>query len=150
MKQFHIGDVLSVTTPYLLSPKHIGGVYEILNFLTGDSLYTHQLGRACEEVEPWLRTQFPQLMADEPTMAQMLAVFQDTLEAAPTAAYKEHICTDFVEQVRERFGLPVMLPVYEMGEDMHLHIDPVEELKSMVGDDQVLVVDLSKGEDDES
>jgi hypothetical protein len=33
-----------------------------------------------------------------------------------------------------------MLPVYEMGADMHTHIDPVEEARAMVGDDRVLVV----------
>lgn len=39
MKAFHIGDVLTVTTGRLVSPRHMYGVYEILNFLTGDRLH---------------------------------------------------------------------------------------------------------------
>ena len=32
------------------------------------------------------------------------------------------------------------LPVYEMGTDMHTHIDPIEEAEAMVGKDRVIVV----------
>ncbi len=59
--KFHLGDILSITTGILLSPTHIGGVYEILNFMTGDNLYTHQLPRAARECAPYLFEQFPQL-----------------------------------------------------------------------------------------
>lgn len=45
-KRFHLGDVLSITTGHLLSPRHMEGVYEILNHMTGDQLFTHQLPRA--------------------------------------------------------------------------------------------------------
>jgi hypothetical protein len=37
------------------------GVYDILNFMTDDDLYTHQLPRAAEECRPYLLEQFPQL-----------------------------------------------------------------------------------------
>ncbi len=43
-------------------------------------------------------------------------------------------------------GLPEMLPVYEMGADMHTRIDPVEELKAMVGDERVIVVNPEGGQ----
>lgn len=45
-KSFHIGDVLSAMTGTLVSPRHIGGVYDVLNWMTGESLMTHQLPRA--------------------------------------------------------------------------------------------------------
>jgi hypothetical protein len=61
-KSFHLGDILSVTTGRLVSLKHIEGVYNILNFMTGESLYTHQLIIASPmmrepifEQHPWLR-----------------------------------------------------------------------------------------------
>jgi hypothetical protein len=41
---FTLGEVLSITHGKLLCP--IDRVYEILNFMTGDDLYTHQLGGA--------------------------------------------------------------------------------------------------------
>lgn len=34
--EFHVGDILSVITDRLVSPKHIGGVYDILGFMAGE------------------------------------------------------------------------------------------------------------------
>ena len=61
MKEFHISDVLSITTGALLSSRHIEGVYDILNHMTADSLFTHQLPRASEQCKPYLLKQFPEL-----------------------------------------------------------------------------------------
>ena len=36
-------------------------VYEIMNFLTGDNLFTHQLPRAFHACESWVKTQCPWL-----------------------------------------------------------------------------------------
>lgn len=60
-KQFHLGDVLSITTGILMSPRKMDGVYDILNFMTQDDLFTHQLPRACKECAPFLLEQHPQL-----------------------------------------------------------------------------------------
>ena len=136
MKLFHISDLLSVTTGRLVSSRHVGGVYEILNFLTGDNLYTHQLPRAMDECAPWLRAQFPAIMEDSAGMPERLAVLDATIKAAPentTAAV-----ANWVEDVRVASGLPEMVPVYELGADMHTHIDPIEEARAMVGDDRVV------------
>lgn len=65
VKQFHIGDILSITTGRLVSPRHIEGVYDILNHLTADSLFTHQLPRASRECAPYLCERFPDLAAVE-------------------------------------------------------------------------------------
>jgi hypothetical protein len=56
---FTTGEIISAVTGRLCCP--IDGVYRALNYLTGDSLFTHQLpraGRACEE---WVRKQHPWL-----------------------------------------------------------------------------------------
>lgn len=47
----------------------------------------------------------------------------------------------WVEELRVSMKLPAMLPVYELGADMHTHIDPVQELCAMVGDDRVVVLE---------
>lgn len=60
-KTFRIGDVLSITTGRLVSHDHIGGVYAILDWMTGESLFTHQLGRASEVCKPVLDEAFPEL-----------------------------------------------------------------------------------------
>jgi hypothetical protein len=140
---FHISDVLSVTTGRLVSTRHIDGVYDILNFLTGDNLFTHQLPRANKECEPWLRTQFPQLFADSPDMPQLLKALDMMLEASKRGdgCGIEQACRRRVEMVRVQFDLPEQVLVYEMGEGMHTYIDPIEEAVAMVGKERVIVVE---------
>lgn len=60
-KRFHIGDVLTITTGRLVSTRHMDGVYEILNHMTGELLFTHALPRACRACAPALLRAFPQL-----------------------------------------------------------------------------------------
>lgn len=60
-KSFHISDLLSISTGALVSHEHIGGVYKILNHLTGDDLMTHQLPLAADATRPDLLQQHPWL-----------------------------------------------------------------------------------------
>src|SRR5688500_3274407 len=59
--RFPLGEVLSITTGRLVGREAIGGVYRILDYMTGESLFTHQLPRAAEECRPALLAQHPQL-----------------------------------------------------------------------------------------
>lgn len=61
MKEFHIGDVLTITTGKLVSPRLMDGVYDILNYMTEDNLFTHQLPRVANECRPFLFKQYPEL-----------------------------------------------------------------------------------------
>ena len=60
-KKFHLGDILSIVAGKLVSLQNVDGVFEILNFMTGDGLHMHQLSRVAEECKPYLLEQFPQL-----------------------------------------------------------------------------------------
>ena len=145
MKSFHISDVLSVTTGRLVSSRHMDGIYDILNFLTGDNLYTHQLPRAMRECKPWLRSQFPSIMEDSPIITKLLPV----LDAKITNADKQKdrvqaACEQWVKMVQTEANLPEIVVVYEMGAEMHTHIDPVEEAQAMVGDKRVIVLDAGR------
>lgn len=60
-KRFHLGDLLSITDGALVSPSHIGGVYDVVDFVTGEAHMTHQLPRAAGVVKPWLLQQHPWL-----------------------------------------------------------------------------------------
>ena len=64
-RDFHIGDILSITTGRLVSPRHIEGVYDILDYMTGDDLTTIALPRAAEECAPYLLEQHPDLASVE-------------------------------------------------------------------------------------
>jgi len=119
-KRFHLGDVLSVTTGRLLSPRHMAGVYEILNHMTGDSLFTHQLPRASRECEPFLRQQFPAL-ADETAADVTRENHREWLAAA-------------VVKHGEWFD------VEPLPEHAHEFIDPISELAERVHPDRIFVV----------
>ena len=100
-KTFHLGDILSITTSRLVSPHHIGGVYDILGWMTGESLMTHQLPRAAAECEGPLLAQHPDLRnvtvpddfggkdAVDRWLAEQVAIYGETREVAPLAA-EEH------------------------------------------------------------
>lgn len=60
-RDFDLADALTVTTGRLLSHRHMDGLYDILNFLTGDSLFTHQLVKASDWCKPRLVEQHPRL-----------------------------------------------------------------------------------------
>lgn len=119
-RHFHIGDVLSITTGKLVSPRHISGVYDILNYMTGDSLFTHQLPRAWRECQEPLMAQHPQL------------------RDVDDSGVNETTWRGWLDKQVATFG--EMLPVEPLRAGQHLHIDPIEEAEAMVGKDRVIVV----------
>lgn len=119
-RDFHIGDILSVTTGRLVSTRHIEGVYDILNFMTGESLYTHQLPRVSLEARPVLLRQHPLLVTADASMVN-------------ADNWKGWLAIQV-----ERFG--ETLPVQPMNEDDHERIDPLSELAEKVHPDRVVVV----------
>jgi hypothetical protein len=124
MRKFHLGDILSITTGRLVSPRHMDGVDDILNYMTQDNLFTHQLPRAAEECAPWLIRRHPQLAKVQ---------VPDTFEG------KDHVDRWLVEQVR-LYGEE--LEVGPIPRDDHEKKDPLTELEEMVGKDKIIVVKL--------
>lgn len=55
--KFTLGQILSVAYGKLLCS--IDELYAILNYLTGDNLFTHQLPRAYNECSPWVIQRLP-------------------------------------------------------------------------------------------
>lgn len=123
-RDFHLGDILSVTTGLLVSPRHIEGVYDILNWMTGDNLFTHQLPRAGEECQGPLLRQHPDL-AD--------VQIPDEFDG------KEHVERWLVEQV-ERFG--ETRPVTPLATEDHTRIDPIDEMRMMAPGVPVIGVEI--------
>jgi hypothetical protein len=60
-KRFHLGDILTITDGRFVAPRGMEAVYEIMNYMTGESLFTHQLVRAAPICRAALLEQFPQL-----------------------------------------------------------------------------------------
>lgn len=118
MKQFALGTVLSITQDRLLCD--FGEVYSILNYMTGDSLFTHQLPRAMRECRPWLLRQHPQL-ADVDTSTVNRENWKEQLAAFETIH-------------------GAALAVSPIPADDHARKDPVAELVEMVGEDRVIAI----------
>lgn len=119
-KRFHIGDVLSVTGEKLVSPRLIEGVYDILNFMTHDDLFTHQLIRAREVARPFLLRQFPQLAeVDESGITQETWLPWLDAQAAKHGEYLE---------------------VEPLPEGAYQHKDPISEMKEMAPNTQIIAV----------
>lgn len=117
-KQFHIGDVLSITHERLVSPRLIEGVYDILNYMTGDNLFTHQLPRAGRECKEPLLAQHPQLR--EVDSSGVNGSNWKTWLAEQSAKYGEYLD---------------VTPLKEW-----THVDPILEAEAMVGKERVVTV----------
>ncbi|MFI7131592.1 hypothetical protein ACIBQ1_38360 [Nonomuraea sp. NPDC050153] len=112
-RDFHIGDILSGASHVLVSPTRFDGLYQILNWMTGDNLFTHQLPRAAEECTPSLLAQHPDLaevdvpksFEDEATyeawMTEQVALYGEIRPVAPLEAV-DHTRIDPVDEARMR------------------------------------------------
>lgn len=121
MREFHIGDILSVTHDCLLSPRRMEGVYDILGYMSGEHLFTHQLPRVAREAQPVLRAALPFL--DEIDLSDVNAEnYQARLQ-------------DIIAKHGE------MHPVPTLTDGQHERIDPLSELAEKIHPDTILVVD---------
>ena len=125
-KDFHIGDVLSVAPGRLVSPDHIGGVYKILEWMSGEEgLMTHQLPRVSRECEPYLIEQFPELTA-EPFPESFPNGMADVMA--------------FLATLYPKYGERVL--VARIPKEAHTAINPLSELAMHYPDKPVIVVDI--------
>lgn len=137
-KPFHIGTVLSITTGKLLSLDRMAGVYRILDYMTGESLYTHQLGRAAETCKPHLLEQFPQL--DGAAMDRAIADLEKNLAAC---ADPWPVINDWLRlMVDGKFGIQVAeeLDVEPLSAGSYEHRNPLLELIEMCPDKPIVVI----------
>jgi hypothetical protein len=119
---FHLGDLLSITTGVLVSPSRMDGVQEILQFLTGEPLWTHQLPRAREECVPALVRQFP-----------FLAEIK-----APKFEGAEH-AERWLDEQCEKYG--TYFEVAPMDPADHTSINPLAEITMIAPAASVIVVE---------
>lgn len=130
-REFHIGDILSITTSRLVSPRHIDGVYDILNFMTGDNLFTQQLPRASDECKGPLLEQHPDLAAVE-----VPEDFGGSREAVDA----------WLDAQVARFG--EYLPVAPLAEADHTRMDPFTKMRKVAPQAQVIGVNVTGGASD--
>jgi hypothetical protein len=123
MRTFDLSDVLSITTGRLVSTRHMNGIYDILNYLTGDNLFTHQLPRAMEWAKPKVLELHPGLR----DMDAALANLDRQLLTARARSNAAEVVTVWVDSLRPRLGDTLDLPAL----DGWTQIDPISELVAM-------------------
>lgn len=121
-KEFASSDVLSTVTGRLMGD--IGGVYEVLNWMTGESLFTHQLPGVADEVRPIL-------LAAHPLLQQAV----DEAEQVTSENFQE-----WRQRWEDRYGPTISVP--KMSADDHERIDPISELAEKVRPDKIITIVL--------
>lgn len=121
-RAFHLGDLLSVTDGHLVSPNHINGVYDVIDYVTGVEHMTHQLPRAAGEVTPWLVQQHPWLTS---------------ISVPGGMGSKDEVMSWLAGKAAE-FG--EFHDVEAMPDGVYAGRDPIVELREMVPDAQIVEV----------
>lgn len=121
-RQFHLGDILSVTTGILVSPRHIDGLYDILGFMTGEPLWTHQLPPRARQCAPELLRQHPDLADVQP----------GAFGQGPDQAMRG-LARLVVEYGELREVAPLIM-------DDHTSIDPLAELRMLRPDAAIVAI----------
>jgi hypothetical protein len=119
-RTFPLADILTMTTGRLLSHRHMDGVYDIANWMTGDNLMPHQLPRAADTCGAALLNQHPQLRDVAPP---------EDIDAPDLLAW--------LADAERQHGQ--QLPVTPLPSGAWEQRNPIEELCDMVGTEKVYV-----------
>lgn len=144
-KRFPLRDLLTVTTGRLLTRSRgpddngIEDLYKLLEWLTGEPPFTHQLPRFGAECKPWLLRWFPELAACSTERA--LQALDDWRKGDRTGG--DEAIKMWLTELRMMF--PTLKDEYDVPHipmDDHTRKDVVEELVEMVGRDRVVVIEV--------
>lgn len=144
MKEFSVEAVLTVAHDRFVC--EMDQVYEILNYMTGDNLFTHQLPRAMRECKPWLLRQHPKLDAPEISVTAMGLLISMLENGDPDnghAEWSKDGARKLVLGWLSKYVYPVLgraLSIEPIPKDDHDIIDPITEAVNMVGKDRVIAI----------
>ncbi len=129
-KQFSLAQILTITDGRLLCD--IGGVYEILDFITGDSLFTHSLPRASRFAQPQIAAQLPWIANIQTDLDELTTILKPLRRGSKWDAIAE-----WNERMACKWG--ANHPV-ESCEDSWLSMNPIAELAGMVGQEKIIEI----------
>jgi hypothetical protein len=118
-KAFPTAVVLSTITGRLLCD--IGGIYEVLSYMTGESVFTHQIPRISREAEPVILAAHPHLRE---AVREAALVNPDNWQ-------------EWRDRWIERYGAEIAVPKMTAAE--HKAIDPITELQAMAPNAQTAI-----------
>jgi len=140
--QHHILDILSVTHDRLISLDKMDGIYKILNYLTGEDLFTHQLVRASQTCKPYLLKTYP-ILTDP-----RIEVAFEKLSEVLAHLREQNSSDDDIMLAIKGWAVQYIYPV--TGEFLDIlpldrpyqHMNPVDEAIWMKGDDGIIAVNI--------
>lgn len=138
-RKFSLRAILQLTTRLYMGD--MSAIYQALNFLTGDDLYTHQLPRAMEECEKSVEEQFPQFHTED--FLEKLKMYQEVIKASdPGKGGADHqLITDgWIYSMEADYGKEFDL--YPMLPYQYTHQDCLSELMDMVTPEKIVVFNL--------
>lgn len=107
-KQFDLGAILNITTGILFTS--MDDVYEVLNYLTGDSIFIHQIPRVMDAAKPYVLSLHPEL--EGVGVGVTINSFEDAKA--------------FVDEQKIIYGNKLSLTPMSKT-DGYSHVDPIEE-----------------------
>ena len=117
---FHISQILTCTTGIVMidgeyfDGRMMEGIYEILNYLTGDNLFTNQLPRAMLWSQPLLKKHLPWTDVPSPNN---------------------------IKRMEDQYGSFHALPSFK---DAWRSIDPTQEAQNIMGKDKVISISIER------
>ena len=121
-KAFPTGAVISVLTGYLVSENHMRGIYEVLNWMTGESVFTHQIPRISDQARPVILALHPDM---QPVMDECKNVNGDNWK-------------QWLQTWKDRYGDEITVPLMNIAE--HERIDPISELAEKVHPSRIAII----------
>ncbi len=134
-KSFPARVLLTATTGRLLTKSRkdsngINDLYALLNWMTEDDLFTHQLPRSCRECSPWLLRWFPELKEVE--------AFLPDLDKTVKLLGAEKGVESWLKKVCKKLSDSYKVP--RIPKDDHEHKDAYDELVEMQGTDENIIL----------
>lgn len=121
-KDFPTLDALSAITGVLVTPRGIGAACEVLDFMTGEGLYTHQLPRVGREAQAFMVKRIPTLLT---TCEEAKQVTRENYRDWQTVWLARHGET---------------MTIARMGIEDHEPIDALSELAEMIPPERRVIV----------
>lgn len=119
VREFATADVLSTVTGRLMSS--MDGIYQVLNWMTGESVFTHQIPRISREARPVIIAMYP-----------LLQQAVDEAEQVTRENWQR-----WRQTWEDRYGPTIAIPKFSA--DAHERIDPMSEALEHFPPDKITV-----------
>jgi hypothetical protein len=121
VRDFDLGDILSVTTDTVVSPRGFKGIHELVEFICGQEVHVHQMSKIVEVCQIHILHMHP------------------ALRGVDASTVNEKTWPTWMEAQKQRFGS--VLPIEPLRANHGLVGNPIAEGQEQFGRDNMVVID---------